>query len=229
MPVIEAVAERPALADGASAEAVIQNRPNAPSGSEGRMEVATEAELVAEEGSKEGSEEEAGGVSRPGGAFLESVATGGSSGSGPPSDCEPYRAIIDEQLRAGLTAQRIYQDLTTEHGFTGKYWSVRRFVAKLRRVSPLPFRRLETGPGEEVQVDFGTGAWGPQREWEAAATVGAAGGVVAFAEGVQRGRVAADERVVRAVSGERVPALWRRAGADRPGQPHGGRAGGGLV
>lgn len=72
--------------------------------------------------------------------------------------CEPYRQVILEKLGAGLTAQRIYQDLVGEHAFTGKYHSVRRFVRRLGRAQSLPFRRLECAPGEEVQVDFGTGA-----------------------------------------------------------------------
>jgi transposase len=72
--------------------------------------------------------------------------------------CEPWRQIILEKLEAGLTAQRILQDLVGEHGFTGKYSSVRRFVRGLGQTRSLPFRRLECAPGEEVQVDFGTGA-----------------------------------------------------------------------
>jgi hypothetical protein len=35
---------------------------------------------------------------------------------------------------------------------------VRRFVRQLEQTLELPFRRLECGPGEEAQVDFGTGA-----------------------------------------------------------------------
>jgi transposase len=75
-----------------------------------------------------------------------------------PSLCEPFRAEIQAKLDLGLTAQRIYQDLISEHGFTGKYHSVRRFVNRLELTHELPFRRLECGPGEEAQVDFGTGA-----------------------------------------------------------------------
>ena len=56
------------------------------------------------------------------------------------------------------SARRIHQDLTTEHGFTGSYYSVRRFVRHLEETVELPFRRLECGPGEEAQVDFGSGA-----------------------------------------------------------------------
>jgi transposase len=75
-----------------------------------------------------------------------------------PSLCEPFRALILEQLARGLTAQRIFQDLVREHGFAGKYHSVRRFVRRLGQGRPLPFRRMECAPGEEAQVDFGTGA-----------------------------------------------------------------------
>ena len=35
---------------------------------------------------------------------------------------------------------------------------MRRFIARLRQKVPLPFRRMETEPGEEAQVDFGSGA-----------------------------------------------------------------------
>ncbi len=75
------------------------------------------------------------------------------------SACEPYREQIEEKLSEGLSAQRIYQDLVTDFGFSHKYHSVRRYVSQLGQSSPLPFRRMESLPGEEVQVDFGTGAW----------------------------------------------------------------------
>ena len=74
------------------------------------------------------------------------------------SECEPWRALIQSKCDLGLSAQRIYQDLTTEHNFTGSYYSVRRFVHRLEPTRELPFRRLECGPGDEAQVDFGTGA-----------------------------------------------------------------------
>src|SRR3984957_6744664 len=94
-------------------------------------------------------------------AKLGQALTGSAAASGPalqPSLCEPFRAVIEAKLDLGLTAQRIHQDLVAEHGFTGKYHSVRRFVSRLEATQELPFRRLECGPGEEAQVDFGTGA-----------------------------------------------------------------------
>jgi transposase len=66
--------------------------------------------------------------------------------------------VIEEKAGAGLSAQRIWQDLHFEQGFTGGYQSVKRFIHRLCQARPLPFRRMECGPGEEVQVDFGRGA-----------------------------------------------------------------------
>jgi transposase len=73
------------------------------------------------------------------------------------SACEPFRAVIVAKLEVGLSGQRIYQDLVGDHGYTGSYYSVRRFVAQLGQTRELPFRRLECAPGDEVQVDFGSG------------------------------------------------------------------------
>lgn len=78
--------------------------------------------------------------------------------SGPLSQCEPYRVIIEKKLKQDFSAQRIYQDLVAERGFDGSYYSVRRFVNRLGTYGPLPFRRMESPPGDEAQVDFGTGA-----------------------------------------------------------------------
>jgi len=90
----------------------------------------------------------------------EAVDEGGPppSATGPPSDCESFRQLILEKVEQGLSATRIYQDLCGEPGFVASYYSVRRFIGRLRQKSELPFRRLESLPGEEAQVDFGTGA-----------------------------------------------------------------------
>ena len=89
---------------------------------------------------------------------LTSASDDGSRARGRPSDCEPWRDIIQSKCNQGLSAQRIYQDLTSEHSFGGSYYTVRRFVRRLEPVQELPFRRLECEPGDEAQVDFGTGA-----------------------------------------------------------------------
>ena len=74
------------------------------------------------------------------------------------SGCEPHRAFIKEQLRLRRNATAIYQDLVDQHGFTGAYNGVKRFVAKVRQREPEQFDRLSFLPGEEMQVDYGEGA-----------------------------------------------------------------------
>jgi hypothetical protein len=51
----------------------------------------------------------------------------------PPSLCAPLALQIEIALWAGLSAQRIYQDLVHEHGFKGGYGSVKRFVSSPER------------------------------------------------------------------------------------------------
>jgi transposase len=92
--------------------------------------------------------------------LLEGIYTHASERSaGRESRCEPFRDIIKCKLNDGLSAQRIWQDLVAESGFTGSYSSVKRFVHRLGESTPLPFRRMECEPGQEAQVDFGSGAW----------------------------------------------------------------------
>jgi transposase len=50
------------------------------------------------------------------------------------------------------------RDLVSESGFRGGYQTVKRFVRKLRGNQPLqPRAVILTAPGEEAQVDYGTG------------------------------------------------------------------------
>ena len=74
------------------------------------------------------------------------------------SQCQPFAKVIEEKIESGLNRKRIYQDLIDEYNFTGSYYSVRRFVNKLSKDSPVPFRRMECNPGQEAQIDFGTGS-----------------------------------------------------------------------
>jgi transposase len=81
------------------------------------------------------------------------------SRAGRPSQCVPWAAVIEQRLLAGLSAQRIYQDLVAGHAFTGSYDAVKRFVRRLAHKTEPPFRRMECAPGHELQVDFGQAAW----------------------------------------------------------------------
>ena len=74
------------------------------------------------------------------------------------SSCEPYREIIELGLSRDRNAMAIWQDLVSDYGFQGGYQSVRRFAYKLRGAQ-LPQARavILTAPGEEGQVDYGSG------------------------------------------------------------------------
>jgi len=85
--------------------------------------------------------------------------TGSSTPCSPASVCDPWGDQIDKAWEGGLSVQRIYQDLVAEHQFKGSYHAVRRFVRRRHGTTELPFRRMEVGPGHELQVDFGQGAW----------------------------------------------------------------------
>ena len=87
------------------------------------------------------------------------IPTAGILKAGRSSQCEPWRQKITDWLDLGLSAQRIYQDLCGEAGFVGSYESVKRFLRSLRQAEPHRFERMECAPGDEVQVDFGTGSW----------------------------------------------------------------------
>ena len=84
------------------------------------------------------------------------VTTGSERGR---SSCEPWRSVIEAAVDRGLSAVRIHHDLIGDHGFEGCYEAVKRFVRRYAAERNLPFRRMECAPGEEMQVDFGTGAW----------------------------------------------------------------------
>lgn len=94
----------------------------------------------------------------PAGSEASKQATPPTGSSSQPSQCEPFREIILAKLEVGLSAQRIWQDLRADHGFAHGYDSVKRFVRRLGQTRPLPFRRMECEPGEQAQIDFGTGA-----------------------------------------------------------------------
>jgi transposase len=74
------------------------------------------------------------------------------------SACELHREAIELGLSKGRNAMAIFQDLVDVHGFRGGYQSVKRFVRKLRGIQPpQACVVIETAPGEEAQVDYGTG------------------------------------------------------------------------
>jgi Mu transposase, C-terminal domain/Integrase core domain/Helix-turn-helix domain len=135
------------------ARAKAQNQPNAPTGNAVGDLDADPPPVPLECAASNG---DAGAVAGP-----PPVPSGSTirSASGTASACEAFHDQIVAKVEQGLEAVRIRQDLAAEHGDGApSYYSVRRYVAQLRQRVPLPFRRLETEPAEEAQVDFGVGA-----------------------------------------------------------------------
>lgn len=81
-----------------------------------------------------------------------------TSASAGRSACEPHRETIALELSKGRNAKGIWQDLVDGCAFSGGYQSVKRFIRQLRgKSSPEACAVIETEPGEESQVDYGSG------------------------------------------------------------------------
>jgi len=74
----------------------------------------------------------------------------------PESSVAPYKEVVERFLDDGVEKMAILARLRDDHGYTGTYSSIWRFVDRLRPSQPEAFVRVHTGPGEEAQVDFGS-------------------------------------------------------------------------
>lgn len=72
------------------------------------------------------------------------------------SSVQPFRGLVETWLEIGTEMRAIHRLLTEQHGFTGSYSAVKRFAATLRPATVEACVRVETVPGEEAQIDFGT-------------------------------------------------------------------------
>jgi transposase len=70
------------------------------------------------------------------------------------SSLASYQAIVEQLLDQGVEMTAIWQRLKDNYGYQGSYSAVRRFVHRLRPVEPEAYVRVQTVPGEELQVDF---------------------------------------------------------------------------
>ncbi len=71
------------------------------------------------------------------------------------SGVAPFRDQVVAWRQQGVEGQAIFQLLVEQHGFTGSYSAVKRFLRRLEPKAPRATIRVETAPGEEAQVDFG--------------------------------------------------------------------------
>ena len=78
--------------------------------------------------------------------------------SKPPPQMEstvaPYRYLVEQLLAEGVEMTAILARLREDHGYSGSYSSLARFVHHLRPPRVEPHVRVHAGPGEEAQVDF---------------------------------------------------------------------------
>jgi transposase len=70
---------------------------------------------------------------------------------------EPFGEQVLAWHAQGVEGQAIWQLLVEQHGFGGSYSSIKRFLRRVAPPTPRATLRLEVGPGEEAQVDFGFG------------------------------------------------------------------------
>ena len=88
---------------------------------------------------------------------LHSLVEAALAGPAPPqntSSVEPYGELVVKLRKQGVEIAAIWERLK-EREYQGSYASVYRFVRNLEPRTPEVTVRVETRPGEEVQVDFG--------------------------------------------------------------------------
>lgn len=82
------------------------------------------------------------------------------------STVEPYRLVVEAMRKEDAEARAIHRRLTRSHGYTGSYGSVIRFIHSLAPAVADAVVRIETEPGRQAQVDFGSVGkmWDPVRK-----------------------------------------------------------------
>jgi transposase len=72
------------------------------------------------------------------------------------STVEPYQDVVQRLVDQGVEMTAIFQRLRDNHGYTGSYSAIRRYVHRVNPHTPEAVVRVHTAPGEELQVDFGS-------------------------------------------------------------------------
>lgn len=71
------------------------------------------------------------------------------------SSVDPFAKLVEEWHEQSVEMRAMHRMLREDHGFSGSYSAVRRYVAARHPRKPEAFVRIECAPGEEAQVDFG--------------------------------------------------------------------------
>jgi len=96
-------------------------------------------------------------ASLPTDAALSSFFAGRATNQPSTSSIIPFQDDVRDWVKQGIAGCTIHQALIRKHGFMGAYSSVRRFIAKIKEVTPVATVMLDFAPGDAVQVDFGAG------------------------------------------------------------------------
>jgi len=71
------------------------------------------------------------------------------------SSVEPFGEIVKALRKQEVEMMAIWQRLKDDHGYSGSYSSIRRYVQQLEPERREVYARVHAKPGEELQVDFG--------------------------------------------------------------------------
>jgi len=87
------------------------------------------------------------------------------------STVEPYKEVVQGYLDHGVAKTVIWRKLREDYSYKGSYSSVKRYAQRLQPKIVKGYCRVESSPGEEVQVDFGyvgmcrNGKGKPRKAW----------------------------------------------------------------
>lgn len=71
------------------------------------------------------------------------------------SSVEQFGEIVKTLRKQGVEMVAIWQRLRDNYGYSGSYSAIRRYVHQLEPKEPEVYARVQTAPGQEMQVDFG--------------------------------------------------------------------------
>ena len=91
------------------------------------------------------------------GSILENGPNPPAGNSGPPSLCQSYQSRIKEMLELELSVKRIYQDLSSEYGFSGSYDSVKRFIRRQQSSHIYPVRASKNFQAKKPRLILAAG------------------------------------------------------------------------
>jgi transposase len=87
--------------------------------------------------------------------ILQSVLGPGPQPPKIASSVEQFGEVVKTLRKQEVEMVAIWQRLRDNYGYSGSYSSIRRFVNQLEPKTPDAYARVQTSPGQEMQVDFG--------------------------------------------------------------------------